>query len=48
MESVSISDLAKKMNLKDREIIGKIMSMGMMVTINQRIDSEIEKVVADE
>ena len=48
MESVSISDLAKKMNLKASEIIGKLMSMGMMVTINQSIDSDTATLLAAE
>ncbi len=48
MESVSISDLAKKMNLKASEIIGKLMSMGMMVTINQSIDSDTATLLAGE
>lgn len=48
MESVSISDLAKKMNLKASEIIGKLMSMGMMVTINQSIDSDTATILAAE
>ena len=35
MESISVSDLARKMNLKASDIIQKLMSQGMMVTINQ-------------
>ena len=31
METISVSDLARKMNLKASEIIGKLMSMGMMM-----------------
>ena len=48
MESISVSDLARKMNLKASEIIGKLMSMGMMVTINQTIDSDTATIVASE
>ena len=48
METVSVSDLAKKMNLKASEIIGKLMSMGMMVTINQSIDSDTATILASE
>src|SRR5574344_365909 len=48
METISVSDLAKKMNLKASEIIGKLMSMGMMVTINQSIDSDTATIVAGE
>ncbi len=48
METVSISDLARKMNLKASEIIGKLMTMGMMVTINQSIDSDTATLLAEE
>lgn len=48
MESVSVSDLARKMNLKASEIIGKLMSMGIMVTINQSIDSDTAILLAAE
>ncbi|WP_147634373.1 translation initiation factor IF-2 [Treponema pectinovorum] len=48
MESVSVSDLARKMNLKANEIIGKLMSMGIMVTINQSIDSDTAILLAAE
>lgn len=48
METVSVSDLAKKMNLKASEVIGKLMSMGMMVTITQSIDSDTATLLAAE
>ncbi len=48
MESISVQDLAKKMNLKASEIIGKLMSMGMMVTITQSIDSDTATLLASE
>ncbi|MBR7064342.1 MAG: translation initiation factor IF-2, partial [Treponema sp.] len=48
MESISVSDLAKKMNLKASEIIAKLMSMGMMVTINQSVDSDTATLLASE
>ncbi|MBQ7159051.1 MAG: translation initiation factor IF-2 [Treponema sp.] len=48
MESISVSDLARKMNLKAGEIIGKLMSMGMMVTINQSVDSDTATLLASE
>ncbi len=48
METVSVSDLARKMNLKAGELIGKLMSMGMMVTINQSIDSDTATLLAAE
>ena len=48
METISVSDLAKKMNLKASEIISKLFGMGMMVTINQSIDSDTATLLADE
>lgn len=48
MESVTIADLAKKMNLKASEIIAKLMGMGMMVTINQSIDADTAELLASE
>ena len=48
MESISVSDLARKMNLKASDIIQKLMSQGMMVTINQSIDSDTATLVASE
>ena len=48
MEVITVSELAKKMNLKASELIGKLMSMGMMVTINQQIDAETAQILAEE
>ena len=48
MESISVSDLARKMNLKASEVIGKLMGMGMMVTITQSIDSDTATLLAAE
>ncbi|MEL3902784.1 translation initiation factor IF-2 [Treponema phagedenis] len=48
MESISVADLAKKMNLKASELIGKLMGMGMMVTMNQSIDSDTATILASE
>ena len=49
METVSISDLAKKMNLKASEIIGKLFSSyGQMVTINQSIDKDTAELLCSE
>ena len=48
MEVITVSDLARKMNLKASELIGKLMGMGMMVTINQQIDSETAGILAAE
>ncbi|MDE6067334.1 MAG: translation initiation factor IF-2, partial [Treponemataceae bacterium] len=48
METVSVQDLARKMNLKASEIIAKLMSMGQMVTITQSIDSDTATILAAE
>ncbi len=48
METVSVSDLARKMNLKASEVISKLMGMGMMVTITQSIDSDTATLLAAE
>ncbi|THB68265.1 MAG: translation initiation factor IF-2 [Spirochaetaceae bacterium] len=48
MEVVTVSDLARKMNLKASDLIGKLMGMGMMVTINQQIDAETAEILAAE
>ncbi len=48
MEVITVADLAKKMNLKASTLIGKLMSMGMMVTINQQIDADTAALLAEE
>jgi translation initiation factor IF-2 len=47
-ENITVSDLAKKMNLKASELIHKLMSMGMMVTINDQIDTDTASLLAAE
>lgn len=48
MEVITVSDLAKKMNLKASDLISKLMGMGMMVTINQQIDADTAAILAEE
>lgn len=48
LDSITISELAKKMNLKAATLIGKLMEMGMMVTMNQSIDYETAAILASE
>jgi len=45
---ISISDLAKKMNLKASIVISKLMELGTMVTINDTIDVETAEIVCSE
>lgn len=46
MEVVTVSALARKMNLRASELISKLMGMGMMVNINQQIDAETASILA--
>jgi len=47
-EAITVSDLAKKMNLKASELISKLMHMGSLVTINQQIDADTVSLLAAE
>ncbi len=47
-EGITVSELARKMNLKGSDLIQKLMGMGMMVTINQQIDSDTASLLAAE
>lgn len=47
-EFVSASDLASLMSVSINEIISKCMMLGMIVSINQRLDAEAITVIADE
>ncbi|MBQ7612191.1 MAG: translation initiation factor IF-2 [Spirochaetaceae bacterium] len=48
LDTISVSDLAKKMNLKASTLIAKLMEMGMMVTMNQSIDYDTAAILASE
>jgi translation initiation factor IF-2 len=48
MENIQVGELAKKLNLKPNDVITKLMKMGMMVTINNVIDSDTATLLADE
>jgi translation initiation factor IF-2 len=47
-EFVTIGELAGLMNVLPAQVIAKCMEMGMMVTINQRLDHETIALIADE
>jgi translation initiation factor IF-2 len=47
-EFISTSELANKMGISVTELITKCFSMGLMITINQRLDKETIEVVAAE
>ncbi|MGI9192272.1 MAG: translation initiation factor IF-2 [Chitinophagaceae bacterium] len=47
-EFISVSELANLMNVSFSDVIGKCMSLGIMVSINQRLDAEVIELVASE
>jgi translation initiation factor IF-2 len=47
-EFISVSELANLMDVNFAEVIGKCMSLGIMVSINQRLDAEVIELVAGE
>jgi translation initiation factor IF-2 len=47
-EFISASDLASLMNVSVNEVISTCMSLGMFVSINQRLDAEAITIIADE
>ena len=47
-EFVTASELASMMDVSTTEIISACMTLGMMVTLNQRLDAETLSIVAEE
>ncbi len=47
-EFVTVSELATMMNVGVNQVIGTLMSIGIMVSINQRLDAETINIVAEE
>ena len=47
-EFVTVSELASMMNVSVNQVIGTLMSVGIMVSINQRLDAETINLVAEE
>lgn len=47
-EFLTTSELAKLMDVQVNEVISKVFMLGMMVSINQRLDAETISLVADE
>ena len=47
-EFVTVSELATMMDVGVNQVIGTLMSVGIMVSINQRLDAETINLVADE
>lgn len=46
--SITVNELAHKMSVKAAQVVGKLMTMGMMVTINQPIDIDTASIIANE
>ena len=47
-EFISVSELANLMDVSFAEVISKCMGLGIMVSINQRLDAEVIELVASE
>ena len=47
-EFITVAELANEMDVETSEVIKKCMELGMLVTINQRLDAETLQIVADE
>ena len=47
-EFISVSELANLMDVSFAEVIAKCMGLGIMVSINQRLDAEVIELVANE
>ncbi len=47
-ETISVGDLAHRMGVKANEIIGKLMGLGVMATVNQALDVDTAVLVASD
>jgi translation initiation factor IF-2 len=47
-ETISVGDLAQRMSIKAPEVIKALMKMGMMVTINEKLDQDTAVLVVEE
>jgi translation initiation factor IF-2 len=47
-DSITVGELAKQMSLKAGEVIAKLLSLGILATINHAIDKDTASIVADE
>lgn len=48
VEGVTVSELARKMNLKGSELVRKLLSMGTMAGLNEKLDSDAAALLAEE
>jgi translation initiation factor IF-2 len=47
-DSITVGDLAKQMSLKSGDVIAKLLSLGVLATINHAIDKDTAQIVAEE
>ncbi len=47
-EFMSVAEIAKMVDVKPAEIIGKLFELGMMATMNQRLDMDTIEMIADD
>jgi translation initiation factor IF-2 len=47
-DMISVNDLAHRMSIKAGQVVSKLLSMGMMVTVNEAIDFETASIIANE
>jgi translation initiation factor IF-2 len=47
-EAITVGELAKRMGVKAADMVGRLMKMGMMVTLNQSLDVDDASIVAAE
>lgn len=47
-ETITVQDLARQLSKKASEIIMKLMSLGMMATMNQELDADTASIIAEE
>lgn len=47
-DMITVNDLAHRMSIKAGQVVSRLLSMGMMVTINEAIDFETASIIASE
>lgn len=47
-DMVTVNDLAHRMSIKAGQVVSKLLSMGMMVTVNEAIDFDTASIIANE
>ena len=47
-DTITVGELASRMKVKAGDVIGKLMALGVMATINQSVDIETAQIIAEE